>query len=76
MVSANNATDPEMTTITSCAIEVAPRATRLIFTARFPAVDTEAPVSTGAFSNVMFYTTGKSNGHDGLPVRRARAVAA
>ncbi len=44
MVSANNATDPEMTTITNCAIEVAPRASKLIFTARIPAaLDSKAP---------------------------------
>ena len=44
MVSANKATDPEITTITNCAIEVAPRASRLIFTARIPAaLDSRAP---------------------------------
>ena len=44
MVSANNATDPEMTTMINCAIEVAPRASRLIFTARIPAaLDSKAP---------------------------------
>ncbi len=37
MVSASSATDPEISTITSWAIEVAPSASRLIFTARIPA---------------------------------------
>ena len=44
MVSASNATEPEISTITSCAIEVAPRASRLIFTALIPAaLDSSAP---------------------------------
>ncbi len=44
MVSASNATDPETSTITSCAREVAPSASRLIFTARMPAaLDSSAP---------------------------------
>ena len=44
MVSASNATEPEISTITSCAIEVAPSASRLIFTARIPAaLDSSAP---------------------------------
>ena len=44
MVSASSATDPEYNTITSWAIEVAPSASRLIFTARIPAaLDSSAP---------------------------------
>ena len=44
MVSASSATDPEYNTITSWAIEVAPSASRLIFTARMPAaLDSSAP---------------------------------
>ena len=38
MVSANRATDPVISTTISCAIAVAPRATRLILTARIPSV--------------------------------------
>ncbi len=37
MVSASSATDPETTTITSCATAVAPSTSRLILTARMPA---------------------------------------
>ena len=72
MVSASSATDPEISTITNWAIEVAPSASRLILTARMPAA---LDSSASSMLSEASWLCGANTSRNAAPTATPPAVA-